>query len=236
MNLLEVNDVVSGYGKIEVLHGVSLLAKEKDITCVIGPNGSGKSTLLKTIIGLIRPREGEISFNGEAIAGLKPPKILAKGLCLVSQARSIFPNLTVLENLNMGAYTIKDRNEVGKRIEQVYTYFPILKERRKSQAYTLSGGEQRMLELGRALLVKPKMLMLDEPSAMLAPILVDRIFEEIKKINEMGIGIIFVEQNVRKAISFADYVYVLERGKNIFDGNPESFLDSEKLVSLYLGG
>lgn len=233
---MDLDRITSGYGKIEILHGVSMHTKDSNITCVIGPNGSGKSTLLKTVMGLVKPREGKIVFNGEDIAGLKPKKIFSKGLCLVSQARSIFPYLTVLENFEMGGYTIKDRKEVRRRIEEVYSYFPILKEKKKNLANTLSGGEQRMLELGRALLVKPKLLMLDEPSAMLSPKFVDLVFEEIKKINGMGIGIIIVEQNVSKAIKIADYVYVLDAGQNVFEGTPESFLDSEKLVKLYLGG
>jgi ABC-type branched-subunit amino acid transport system ATPase component len=232
---LEVHDVVSGYGKIEILHGVSITAKRSSITCIIGPNGSGKSTLLKTIIGLVRPRQGSIKFESEETAGLPPNVLLKKGLILISQARSIFPYLTVLENLKMGAYILKGSDILKERLKEVYEQFPILKERGKQKAYTLSGGEQRVLEIGRAMVLQPKLMMLDEPSTMLSPKLVATVFNKIREICGLGIGILMVEQNVRSALNIADFVYVLDQGRNKFSGSKEEFLATAKLVKLYLG-
>jgi ABC-type branched-subunit amino acid transport system ATPase component len=232
---LEVDDVVSGYGKMEILHGVSIRAAQGVVTCIIGPNGSGKSTLLRTIAGLIRARRGLIKFEFENITNLSPPTILKKGLALISQSRSVFPYLTLSENLKMGAYILKDKNIIKQRFKEVYDLFPILKERGQQRAHSLSGGEQRMLELGRAMMLRPKLLMLDEPSAMLSPKLIGTTFAKMKKICQLGIGILMVEQNVKAAFEIADSVYVLDQGENRFNGSTKEFLDTDKLVKLYLG-
>jgi len=233
---LKVETIAVAYEKNDVLNGVSIdVAKEK-ITCVIGPNGSGKSTLLKSIMGFLRPRYGKISFDGQDITGLRPDLILEKGMSMVPQVRNFFPYLTVLENLQMGAYLLRDRNQIEERLEEVYNEFPILRERKRQMAATLSGGEQRMLELGRALILRPRILLLDEPSAMLAPKYLDVIFKKIQKINEGGVTILMVEQKVREALRLADQVYVLDLGQNRFEGTGKEFLGNEELVKLYLGG
>jgi branched-chain amino acid transport system ATP-binding protein len=236
MPLLEVKDIVSGYGDIEVLRGVSLKVEKGELICVIGPNGSGKSTLLKTIVGAVKPRRGKIILEQTNITGLRPDIVLKKGIAMVPQGRVVFPYMTVLENLEMGAYTIrKDANLLRERLEYVYSLFPRLKEKQKQLAYTLSGGEQMMLCLGRSLMVRPKILMLDEPSLGLAPKYVESVFNMIKEINEEGMTMIVVEQNVRKAMSVANYVYVLDLGKNKFQGTVEDFLSDDRLVKLYMG-
>lgn len=236
MPLLEVKDVVSGYGDIEVLRGVSMKVEKGELTCVIGPNGSGKSTLLKTIVGAVRPRRGKIILEQTNITGLRPDMVLKKGVAMVPQGRVVFPYMTVLENLEMGAYTIRNyANLLRERLEYVYSLFPRLKEKQKQLAYTLSGGEQMMLCLGRSLMVRPKILMLDEPSLGLAPKYVESVFRMIKEINEEGMTMIVVEQNVRKAMSIADYVYVLDLGKNKFQGTVKDFLSDDRLVKLYMG-
>jgi branched-chain amino acid transport system ATP-binding protein len=232
---LVVKDMVSGYGKLEILHGVSITAPSAKITCIIGPNGSGKSTLLKTIIGLVKVWGGAVEFDSTDITASSPNQILKTGLTLIAQSRSVFPQLSVLENLQMGAYVLKDRALVRERVEDVCRYFPILAERKKQKANTLSGGEQRMLELGRAMMLRPKMMMLDEPSAMLSPKMVATTLNHVKKICETGVGILMVEQNVRAALEIADSVYVLDRGQNKFEGSSEEFLSTDKLVNLYLG-
>jgi branched-chain amino acid transport system ATP-binding protein len=236
MPLLEVKDIVSGYGDIEVLRGVSMNVEKGELTCVIGPNGSGKSTLLKTIVGAVKPRRGKIILEQTNITGLRPDIVLKKGVAMVPQGRVVFPYMTVLENLEMGAYTIrKNSNLLRERLEYVYSLFPRLKEKQKQLAYTLSGGEQMMLCLGRSLMVRPKILMLDEPSLGLAPKYVESVFNMIKEINEEGMTMIVVEQNVRKAMSVANYVYILDLGKNKFQGTVEDFLSDDRLVKLYMG-
>jgi branched-chain amino acid transport system ATP-binding protein len=232
---LDVQDLTVGYGNLEILHGVSVRFMEKGISCVIGPNGSGKSTLLKTIAGLLKPWSGRVVCDGEELTGLEPYGVLRKGISMVAQVRSIFPYLTVLENLQMGAYTVRVRSEIRDRMEEVYKRFPVLKERRQQAAYTLSGGEQRMLEIARALMVRPKILLLDEPSAMLSPKYLDIVYQKIQEIGDEGVTCAIVEQNVRKALSISDYVFVLNLGRNAFEGTGQSFLESNELVSLYLG-
>ncbi len=234
--VLVLDDVIAGYGSIEILHGISTRFEASDITSLIGPNGSGKSTLLKTIVGMLKPRRGQIIFNGEDLAGLRPDLVLRRGIALVLQIRSVFPHMPVKENLEMGAYILRDPEEIRERMEEVYNRFPILKEREDQLAYTLSGGEQRMLELGRALMLHPKMLLLDEPSAMLAPKFRDMVFQKVKEINREGIGIILVEQNVREALKLADRVNVLDLGKIVFKGTRDELMKSDLLVKLYLGG
>lgn len=231
---LEVRNIVSGYGKLEVLHGVSLRVKKNEITCVIGPNGCGKSTLLKTIAGLIRPKQGSIVFDGEDITGVKPHKVLRKGICTIPQGRTVFPYMTILENLQMGAYTIKD-SEINRRLEEVFTLFSVLEERKKQLAGTLSGGEQTMLCIARALMLHPKIILADEPSLGLAPKFIEQAYQKLQEINSAGTGFVIVEQNVRRALSVSDYVYILDLGRNRFEGTRETILGQDELVKLYLG-
>ena len=222
---LEIRDVVSGYGKIEIIHGVSMRAEKAKIICIIGPNGAGKSTLLKTIFGILKPWRGSILYEGEEITGLRPYTLIKKGISYVLQRRSVFPYLTVEENLRMGAWTIrKNKESAQEAIEENYKRFPILRERRNVRAGSLSGGEQRMLELARALITRPRLLLLDEFSAGLAPIIARQVYEEAERLKEEeGITIVAVDQNVRQAMKVADYVYVLELGRNKYEGAKEEF-------------
>lgn len=219
---LEVRDIVSGYGKIEILHGVSMRAEKAKITCIIGPNGAGKSTLLKTIFGILKPRRGSIIYEGEEITGLKPFALIKKGISYVLQRRSVFPYLTVEENLRMGAWSIrKEKERVLEGIDENYKRFPILRKRRNVIARSLSGGEQRMLEIGRALMTRPKLILLDEFSAGLAPKIAMQVYNHAKRLKEEGITIVAVDQNVRQTMKVADYVYVLELGRNKYEAEKE---------------
>lgn len=233
--MLNVNNVVSGYGNIEVLHGVSINVTEKKIVALIGPNGAGKSTLMKTIFGYLKARQGSIIFDGESLMGLTPEKILRKGIAYIPQGRSVFPDMTVLENLRIGGY-ILDSSQLKKSISEVISMFPILEKRKKQRAGSLSGGEQRMLELGRCLLLHPEFILMDEPSLGLAPGVVDETYRKIEEINDdMGTTFLIVEQNVRKVLSVADHAYVLVLGRNAFEGSSENLLRNSELRKLYLG-
>jgi branched-chain amino acid transport system ATP-binding protein len=233
---LEAYNIVSGYGKMEILHGVSLKAEKSKITAFIGPNGAGKSTLLKTIYGFIKPWKGKVIFDGEDITNLEPDLKLKKGIAYVLQGRNIFPYMTVLENLQIAAYTWKDRSKLKEKIKNVFEKFPILKGRENQLAGNLSGGEQRILELGRVLMLSPKVILFDEPTLGLAPKVIDELYEKITELNkEDEITFLIVEQNVRKVLSIADYVYVLELGKNKLEGRANELLENEDLRKTYLG-
>lgn len=233
---LEAHDIVSGYGKMEILHGVSLKAEKSKITAFIGPNGAGKSTLLKTIYGFIKPWRGQVIFNGEDITNLDPDLKLKKGIAYVLQGRNIFPYMTVLENLQIAAYTWKDRSKLKEKIKNILERFPTLKGRENQLAGNLSGGEQRILELGRVLMLSPKAILFDEPTLGLAPKIIDELYEKIIELNkEDKITFLIVEQNVRKVLSIADYVYVLELGKNKLEGKANELLENEDLRKTYLG-
>ena len=232
---LEVNGLRSGYGDLEIVHDFSMRLNDGQIVCVIGPNGSGKSTLLRTIVGLTKPTEGIILLDGENITGLKPSEILRKGMCLLPQGRSVFPTMTVLENLKMGAHIIDDDKEVKERIREVYDLFPVLEKRRKSPAKKLSGGEQAMLCIARAFMTHPKIFLFDEPSIGLAPNVINDVYKLIKEVNSNGCSMIIVEQNVRKALCFADYAYVLDFGEKKFEGTCEELQKDARIVNLYLG-
>jgi ABC-type branched-subunit amino acid transport system ATPase component len=234
MSLLKVKDVISGYGDMEVLHGVSVAVNEGEIISIIGPNGAGKSTLLKTIFGLLKPWKGEVQFNGERITGLEPDQIVRRGMCYVPQVDNVFPSLTVQENLEMGAFIRTD--DFSDRMEKVYELFPILKERQKQRVGKMSGGERQMVAMGRALMLDPKLLLLDEPSAGLAPKLVEMIFERIIEINQTGVAIVMVEQNAKRSLELADHGYVLAEGQNRFEGTGKELLDNPDIGRLYLGG
>ena len=235
MNLLEVEGVTAGYSEVDVLHQVNFSIKAGGIVSVIGPNGAGKSTLLKTIFGLLKPRAGKVSFKGEDITGQKPERIVRKGISYVPQVENVFPSLTIRENLEMGAFI--RTNNFAHKFEEIYALFPILKERRKYKVAQLSGGQRQMVAMGRALMLDPEILLLDEPSAGLAPLFVSNIFEMIKEINaKKGIAIIIVEQNAKQALKMAHHAYVLAMGKNVLDDTGEALLANDEVGRLYLGG
>lgn len=233
-NLLEVTDVYAGYTKdLDILQGVNFTIAPGELVTVIGPNGAGKSTLAKTIFGLLSPNRGTILFQGRNIAGLKSNRIVPLGLCYVPQIANVFPSLTVEENLEMGAYIRSDSTKAPK--QRVFAMFPRLAERRRQRAGTLSGGERQMLAMGRALMLEPSLLILDEPSAALSPVLVQGVFEQIRAINTNGTAIVLVEQNARKALEMADRGYVLESGRDRYTGTGAELLDDPKVGELYLG-
>jgi len=233
-NLLEVENVYAGYIKdLNILQGVNFRVKSGELVTVIGPNGAGKSTLAKTIFGLLSPNQGKIMFKGENIAGLKSNEIVKRGMCYVPQISNVFPNLTIAENLEMGAFVLS--GSCKKQKDLIYTMFPKLKERAKQKAGTLSGGERQMLAMGRALMLDPDLILLDEPSAALSPILVNNVFEQIKAINSTGKAIVLVEQNASKALAMADRGYVLENGKDALEGKGEDLLNNPQVGELYLG-
>ena len=236
MSLLKVTDLKVNYGGIEALKGISFAVKEGEIVTLIGANGAGKSTSLRCISGLVPVKGGAIEFAGEDITGMDPQKIVSRGIAMVPEGRRVFPNLTVVENLKIGAYLRKDEAGIRKDMDHVYDLFPRLKEREKQVAGTLSGGEQQMLAMGRALMSRPKLLMLDEPSMGLAPILVEQIFKIIQTLHEAGTTILLVEQNAQAALSIADRGYVLETGKIVTSGTGTELLASPEIKKAYLGG
>ena len=233
MSLLEIKDLKVSYGGIEALKGISLQVKQGEIVTLIGANGAGKSTTLRAISGLVPIKSGEIIYNGQRINGLGPQKIVAQGLCMVPEGRRVFPNLTVLENLKIGAYLRKD--DLTGDIEHIYALFPRLKERSWQLAGTLSGGEQQMLAVGRALMMRPRLLMMDEPSLGLAPLVIRDIFSIIKTLHQEGITILLVEQNAHAALRIADSAYVLETGSLGMQGTGKELLDDPRVKEAYLG-
>lgn len=234
--MLEVKNLNVHYGVIHALKDVSLEVNENEIVALIGANGAGKTTLLHTLSGIIRATSGEILFEGKDIAKAKARNIVQSGITQVPEGRRIFPGMSVYENLMMGAYLRKDKAAIKADLEKIYERFPILKERSSQDASTLSGGEQQMLAMGRALMAKPKILLLDEPSMGLAPILVKEIFKIIEDIHAQGTTVLLVEQNARMALSIADRAYVLETGKIVLSGTGEELSNSEEIQKAYLGG
>ena len=232
MSLLLVDDVVSGYGRMEVLHGVSLEVEQGQIVALMGPNGSGKTTLLRTVFGIVNPTQGQVLFKGEVVSGHPPEKVARTGLCYVPQEANIFSSLTVQENLEMGAFTRQD--DWQPRMEEIFDMFPELTDRRKSRAGELSGGMRQMLAIGRALMLNPTLLLLDEPSTGLAPFLVDQIFEKISELNKQGVTILLVEQNAQ-ALKCAEKAYILEGGEKKAEGTAQELLADEEIGKLYLG-
>jgi neutral amino acid transport system ATP-binding protein len=232
--VLGAEDVVAGYvPEVDILNGVSIRVVEGEVVTVIGPNGAGKSTLIKTIFGLLRPRRGRILFHGEEISGRKPHLLVRKGLSYVPQLDNVFPNLTVDENLEMGSLIPSQSRE---RMQRMYELFPRLGERRDQPVGTMSGGERQMVAMARALMPDPRVLLLDEPSAGLAPAFVDAIFEKIEDVNRQGVTIVMVEQNARRALTMSDRGYVLDLGKDRFEGPGRELLTDPKVAELYLGG
>jgi branched-chain amino acid transport system ATP-binding protein len=233
--LLELDDVKTYYGNIRALKGISIQVDEGEIVCLIGGNGAGKSTTLMTISGVLTPVEGNVHYQGRSIVSVRPDDIVNMGICQVPEGRLIFPLLTVMENLDLGAYLRKDKEGIKADLARVFEYFPVLSERRLQEGGTLSGGEQQMLAIGRALMARPKLLLLDEPSLGLAPIVVDSIFDIIRQINEEGTTILLVEQNAQLALQFSHRGYVLETGEITLADTSEALRTNEQVKKAYLG-
>ena len=234
--MLEVKNLSVHYGMIQAVRNVNFTVNEGEIVSLIGANGAGKSTILKTLSGLIHPSEGEILYLGENIASTSAKKIVEKGLVQVPEGRHVFPGLTVKENLELGAFLRKDKEEIQKDMEAVFERFPILKERKDQDAQTLSGGEQQMLAMGRALMSRPKLLLLDEPSMGLAPIFIREIFKIIQEIQKTGTTVLLIEQNAKMALSISNRAYVLETGTVVLSGTGQELLESDEIQKAYLGG
>lgn len=235
MALLEIKDLEVNYGVIKAIKGVSFDVNEGEIIALIGANGAGKTTILHTIAGLIQAKKGSIVFDGKELTKTPPHKIVSMGMAHVPEGRRIFQQLSVLENLKLGAYTRKDKSEIASTLKMVYERFPRLEERKNQVAGTLSGGEQQMLAMGRALMSKPRIILMDEPSMGLSPLLVSEIFDIIKVINESGTTVLLVEQNAKKALSIADRAYVLETGNITLSGDAKDLINDESVKKAYLG-
>ena len=232
--IIEVNGLASGYVKgLNILQGVDLVLKEKEVVSIIGPNGAGKSTLLKAIMGLIPIFGGKIFLNGNELKEIKSFELIQKGIAYVPQVSNVFPSLTIEENLEMGLWTTKDKQ--NKFFEEIYSMFEILFQKRKERAGNLSGGQRQLLALGRALISKPEVLLLDEPSAGLSPKAIDEVFRYIENINQSGVSILLVEQNAKRALRFCNRGYVLDQGRNAYTGLGKDLLNDEKVIDLYLG-
>lgn len=235
--LLEVKDIYAGYLDADILKGVSLEVYSGEIVCVIGPNGAGKSTIFKAVYGFIDIRRGVVLFDGNDITTTRPQEMLNSGIAIVPQLRSVFPQMTVRENLEMGMYLEKDRQQIKRRILDIFELFPRLAERENQRAGTMSGGEQRMLEIGRSLMLEPRLLLMDEPSAGLAPIVTKMIFEQVQYLNqELGLTILMIEQNARQGLEFSDRGYVLELGRNSYQGTGQELVDNPEVRRAFLGG
>ena len=233
--LLQVNDIATAYGNIEALKGVNLSAADGDITCLLGPNGAGKTTLMMTIAGILKPRRGSITLRGEEIAGRAPRHIVEQGIALVPENRLVFSDMTVEENLRAGAFSRNDGAAIDQDVEGMFTRFPVLRERLTQNAGTLSGGEQQMLAISRALMARPKLLLMDEPSLGLAPLIVAEIFRIIRELNREGTTIFLVEQNAHMALQVANHFYLIEQGRVVFDGTPGDIEEDEVIKRAYLG-
>ena len=234
--LLRVNNIDASYGKVQVLHEVSIVVHPAEVVSIIGPNGAGKSTVLKSIIGWLKPTAGEVYFGGVSIAGLRPDLVVRHGIGFVPQGRIVFKEMTVLENLEMGAYALKDKGRFGSLIDGVFSISPVLGERPRQLAGTMSGGEQQMLAMGRAMMSEPRLILMDEPSLGLAPLFVEQVFERIGELKASGITLLLVEQNAVKSLSISDRAYVLELGRNRFNGTGAALLADDRVRQLYLGG
>ena len=237
MPLLSVEGIVSGYTKeLNILNGVLLRVEKGQMVSIIGPNGAGKSTILKTIFGLLKVREGRVLFEDEDITNIPPDRILEKGLSFVPQGRNIFPMMTVKENLELGAYIRRDKDKIEDDIEEIYEIFPILRNRSNQKVRSMSGGEMQILEMGRAMLLNPKIMLIDEPSLGLSPLMASEVFDKIEEINKAGTTILIVEQNADRSLRMSDYAYVIEEGKSTREGPAEQIRNDDEIKRLYLGG
>ena len=235
MAMLEVKDLEVYYGVIQAIKGVSFQVNQGEVIALIGANGAGKTTILHTVTGLLSPKRGSVVFEGKEITKVPAHKIVSMGMAHVPEGRRVFAELSVYENLKMGAYTRKDKKEIEERLATVYKRFPRLEERKNQMAGTLSGGEQQMLAMGRALMSKPKIILMDEPSMGLSPIMVNEIFDIIRAVSESGTTVLLVEQNAKKALSIADRAYVLETGNIVLEGKAEDLLENDSIKKAYLG-
>jgi branched-chain amino acid transport system ATP-binding protein len=235
VSLLEVRDLHAGYGKLEILKGVTLRVEPRQVVSIIGPNGAGKSTVFKTLFGLLPARQGRVLLDGEDITNQPPAELLRRGMAYVPQGRNVFPLMTVEENLRLGAYTRPRSVELEAEIERLYETFPVLRESRRRRAGDLSGGQQQMLEMARALLLKPRLILLDEPTLGLAPLVFKEIFRIVENLRRLGQTILMVEQNAAKALEISDYAYVLELGQNRYEGAGDAIRGDERVRRLYLG-
>ncbi len=233
--MLEIQNLSAAYGMVQILYDVNFKVEEKEILSIIGPNGAGKTTLVKTIMGFLHPKNGTISFKGENIEKLPTYDIVKKGLTMIPEGREIFPRLTVYENLLLGAYIIEDKEKIRKTKEKVTEIFPVIKKKEKALAQTLSGGEQQMLVICRSLMSNPQLLILDEPSLGLAPILVEKVVDTIRAINDEGVTVLLVEQNIRDSLGVADRGYVLEEGQIVLEGKSRELLSNSHVREVYLG-
>ncbi|MEA3251365.1 MAG: ABC transporter ATP-binding protein [Pseudomonadota bacterium] len=233
-SLLEAKGLYGGYGGADILKGTNLRVEADEIVVIVGPNGAGKSTAMKAVFGLLRIRQGQILYHGEAITNSKPEQMVRRGIAYVPQEKNVFPSMTVRENLEMGAYLMK--GDLSKRLDTVYTLFPKLAERRRQQAGLMSGGERQMVAMGRALMIDPQLLMLDEPTAGLSPLLIDETFERIQEINAQGIGVLMVEQNAKQALAIASRGYVLATGSNRHEDTGPNLLANPEVAEMFLGG
>ena len=234
--ILRIQNLKSGYGKVQILNGINLEVRKGQIIALLGGNGTGKSTLIKSISGLIKPFEGSIKFYDQEISNLRPHKIVRQGLVQVTQGKEVFPDLSVEQNLKLGAFIVNDKKKVLENLESVYNFFPVLKEKKKQNAALLSGGQLQMLCIGRGLMSNPSFIMFDEPSAGLAPQIVLEIFKNINRICKAGLTVLIIEQNVRMALLLADYAYIIRDGVIHLEGNAKDLVNDEKVRLSYLGG
>jgi branched-chain amino acid transport system ATP-binding protein len=233
--MLNVQNVSAGYGMVQILRDVTFQIQEKEIVSVIGPNGAGKTTLVKTIMGLLHPQSGTIQFKGKNIEKLPTYEIVKNGLAMIPEGREIFPTMTIEENLQLGAYTVNGKDKIKETKEKVYQIFPVLKKKQKALAQTLSGGEQQMLVICRSLMSNPQLLILDEPSLGLAPIIVEKVLDTVRTINDEGVTVLLVEQNIHDSLNVADRGYVLEEGRIILEGTSRELLSNSHIKEVYLG-
>jgi len=234
VSLLAASDIYGGYGGVDILNGLSLIVEPGEIVTVVGANGAGKSTFIKALAGLVTIRSGTVRFNGNDITGIAPENAARIGISYVPQEHNVFTSLTVMENLEMGAFLRSD--DYSDQLEQIFALFPRLRERRSQPVWQMSGGERQMVAMGRALMVEPKLLMLDEPTAGLSPLFMDQVFEQVKQINALGIGILMVEQNAKQALAVSDRGYVLAMGRNRYEDRADKMLENKEIAEMFLGG
>lgn len=235
MPLLSVKSIATAYDRIDVIHDLSLELEEGKITCILGANGAGKSTLIRSILGLTPPNRGDITFDGQSLLGLPTHKVIAQGIACIPEGRKIFPKMSVAENLRVGAYQVSDAAEIARRADQIYELFPRLKERREQLAGTMSGGEQAMVSIGRGLMAKPRLLIIDEPSLGLSPLYVKENFRIIADINQLGISVLLVEQNVHQTLAISHYGFVLSQGRMVAQGDARSLSENDEVQAAYFG-